>query len=112
METSPGNTTSNDRSAINRKRMRTRLSRLTVFGLLSFRAAEGHIMAPDGHAGGTALGNGIEVKSGHGLLRIIALRDDILRVTISATDTLPRGCVLGHAAQGTCGPCAGASCER
>ncbi len=35
------------------------------------------------------LPNGIEVKSGPGTLRILALRDDLLRVTISPSATLP-----------------------
>ncbi len=37
----------------------------------------------------SSLSNGIEVKNGSELLRIVALRDDILRVTISDTGTLP-----------------------
>ncbi len=69
--------------------MRRQFGLITVFGLVTFGAAQAQIMTLAGAGQANALGSGMEIKSGQGVLRIIALRDDILRVTMSDTGTLP-----------------------
>jgi alpha-glucosidase len=76
-----------------------RMSSASFFIFLSFAAscsafAHGSLSVPDLHplernAGTTPLPNGIEVQSGDLRMKVVALRDDVLRVTYARGDSFP-----------------------